>query len=55
MAQFLSQGPLDKPTFRLTYTLTGSGTDAVMTGKFEVAAPGSKEFKPYLEWYGTKL
>jgi len=54
-ALFLSQGPPDKPTFRLTYTLTGSGADAVMTGKFEVAPPGSKEFKPYLEWSGTKL
>jgi len=55
VAQFLSQGPPDKPTFRLTYTLTGSGADAVMNGKFEVAPPGSKEFKPYLEWSGTKL
>jgi len=54
-ALFLSQGPPDKPTFRLTYTLTGSGADAVMTGKFEVATPGSKEFKTYLEWSGQKL
>jgi hypothetical protein len=54
-AQFLSQGPPDKPTFRLTYTLTGTGADALMTGRFEFAAPGSKEFKPYLVWSGQKL
>jgi hypothetical protein len=54
-ALFLSQGPPDKPTFRLTYTLSGSGADAIMTGKFEVAPPGSKEFKLYLEWSGQKL
>jgi hypothetical protein len=54
-ALFLSQGPPDKPTFRLTYTLAGSGTDAILTGKFEVAPPGSKEFKLYLEWSGQKL
>jgi hypothetical protein len=53
-AVFLSQGPAAAPRFRLMYHLEGSGSAAVMTGKFQAAAPGSEEFHSYLEWFGTK-
>lgn len=52
-AIFLSQGPTSAPHFRLSYHLEGSGPTAIMTGKFEGAAPGSTDFHPYLEWSGT--
>jgi hypothetical protein len=45
---FLSNMP--GPKFRLTYHLEGS----VMSGKFQFAAPGSTDFKSYLEWSGSK-
>lgn len=38
------------PNFRLVYHLDGK----VMQGKFQIAPPGSSEFKSYLEWSGTK-
>jgi len=38
------------PNFRLLYHLDGK----VMQGKFQIAPPGSSEFKSYLEWSGTK-
>ncbi len=47
-AVFLTNAP--GPKFRLTYHLEGG----VMTGKFQMALPGSSEFKSYLEWSGTK-
>ncbi len=51
---FNSQGPAAAPKFRLTYHLEGSGPKAIMTGKFQGAAPGSDDFHSYLEWSGTK-
>lgn len=51
---FLSQGAAAAPHFRLTYHLEDSGASAIMSGKFEGAAPGSNDFRPYLQWSGTK-
>jgi hypothetical protein len=51
----LSQGPPAAPRFRLTYHLEGAGPKTVMTGKFQMAAPGSDDFHSYLEWSGAKL
>lgn len=45
---FLTSTP--GPKFRLAYHLEGT----VMSGKFQMAPPGSTEFKSYLEWSGTK-
>jgi len=53
-AVFDSQGPPSLPKARLTYHLEGSGPKAVMSGKFQVAAPGSDDFHSYLEWSGVK-
>ena len=53
-AVFLSEGPTSGPRFRLTYHLEGVGPKAVMTGKFQGAAPGSEEYHSYLEWSGTR-
>jgi hypothetical protein len=53
-AIFLSQGPPTAPKFRLTYHLEGTGPKAIMTGKFQIAAPGSDDFHSYLEWSGLK-
>lgn len=50
-AVFTSQGPASAPHFKLIYHLDGN----VMTGKFQGAAPGSSEYRSYLEWSGTKL
>ena len=52
---FNSQSPASAPKFRLVYHLEGSGPKAVMTGKFQMAAPDSDDFHSYLEWSGTKL
>jgi hypothetical protein len=52
---FNSQSPASAPKFRLVYHLEGSGPKAVMTGKFQMAAPGSDDFHSYLEWSGTRL
>jgi hypothetical protein len=52
---FNSQSPASAPKFRLIYHLEGSGPKAVMSGKFQMAAPGSDDFHSYLEWSGTKL
>jgi len=38
------------PNFRLLYHRTGNS----MEGKFQIAPPGSSEFKSYLEWSGSK-
>lgn len=53
-AVFDSQGPRTMPKFRLTYHLEGTGPKAVMTGKFQSAAPGSDDYHSYLEWSGTR-
>ena len=53
-AIFNSQGPPSIPKFRLTYHLEGAGAAAIMSGKFQMAAPGSDDFHSYLEWSGTK-
>ncbi|SNT39511.1 hypothetical protein SAMN05421770_11123 [Granulicella rosea] len=47
-AVFLSNTP--GPQFRLIYHLEGK----VMTGKFQFAPPGSKDFTSYLEWSGAR-
>jgi hypothetical protein len=52
---FNSQSPPSAPKFRLIYHLEGSGPKAVMTGKFQIAAPGSNDFQSYLEWSGTRM
>ena len=49
-AVFATEPSKTAPGFRLTYTLDKK----VMSGKFAGAAPGSTEFKPYLEWSGPK-
>ena len=53
-AILLSQGPPTAPHFRLMYHLEGTGPTAIMTGKFQMAAPGSDDFHSYLEWSGTR-
>ena len=53
-AIFNSQSPAALPKFRLVYHLEGDGPKALMTGKFQMAAPGSDDFHSYLEWSGTK-
>jgi hypothetical protein len=53
-AIFLSQAAPTSPHFRLIYHLEGSGPSAIMTGKFQIAAPGSTDFHSYLEWSGTR-
>jgi hypothetical protein len=45
---FVSDPNPREPRFRLTYT---AAADGVLTGSFEIAAPGSGDaFKPYLSW-----
>ena len=53
-AVFDSQSPPNAPKFRLTYHLEGTGPKAIMTGKFQMAPPGSDDYHSYLEWSGTK-
>lgn len=53
-AVFNSQGGSSQPKFRLTYHLEGDGPKAIMSGKFQMAAPGSEDFRSYLEWSGVK-
>jgi hypothetical protein len=53
-AIFLSQSPSGAPHFRLIYHLEGEGPKAIMTGKFQMAAPGSDDFHSYLEWSGPR-
>jgi len=49
-AVFLSDVAAPGPRFRLSYHLNGESLD----GLFEVAAPGSADFHPYLHWTSTK-
>jgi hypothetical protein len=53
-AVFDSQAAVSAPHFRLIYHLEGSGPNAIMSGKFQTAAPGSQDFHSYLEWSGTR-
>jgi hypothetical protein len=47
---FTSEASAHGPQFRLVYELKGT----IMSGKFEIRMPGQNEWKPYLEWSGTK-
>jgi hypothetical protein len=47
---FLSDAAQPGPQFRLTYELA----EGVMTGKFELKAPGQPDFMSYLEWSGKR-
>jgi hypothetical protein len=49
-AVFLSPPNEPGPQYRLTYELRAQ----TMAGKFEIRAPGAKDFKAYLEWSGKK-
>jgi hypothetical protein len=49
-----SQSLPSLPKYRLIYHLEGEGPKAIMSGKFQMAAPGSDDFHSYLEWSGTK-
>jgi hypothetical protein len=51
---FNSQALPSLPKFRLIYHLEGDGPRAIMSGKFQMAAPGSDDFRSYLEWSGPK-
>jgi hypothetical protein len=53
-AVFQSQGPTTVPVFRLTYRLDTSGPEPTMTGRFEMAPPGTESFHTYQQWTGTK-
>ena len=53
-AIFNSQSLPSLPKFRLIYHLEGDGPKAIMSGKFQMAAPGSDDFRSYLEWSGLK-
>jgi len=45
---FISESKPSEPRYRLSYAASAEGT---LTGRFEIAAPGSPEaFKPYLSW-----
>jgi SAM-dependent methyltransferase len=49
---FVSDPNPREPRFRLTYT---AGADGVLTGAFDVAAPGAPDaFKPYLSWHARR-
>ena len=47
---FDSDGTQPGPKYRLTYRIENS----VLKGTFEVEAPGSAEFKSYMNWNSTK-
>ncbi len=49
-AVFLSDSSSPGPRFRLTYSLKGG----IMSGKFQMLAPGQTEWRSYLEWSGSK-
>jgi hypothetical protein len=53
-AIFNSQSLSSQPKFRLIYPLEGDGPKAIMSGKFQMASPGSEDFHSYLEWSGPK-
>jgi hypothetical protein len=48
---FESDGSQPGPKYRLSYWMEAGG---VMKGKFEVAAPGTEEFKSYMSWGSVK-
>jgi len=49
-AVFTSDSDTKGPQFRLVYELKSS----VMSGKFQIRAPGQTDFKSYLEWSGER-
>jgi hypothetical protein len=53
-AIFSSVSAGSAPKFKLVYHLEGSGPKAIMSGKFQMAAPGSDDYHSYLEWSGTR-
>jgi hypothetical protein len=53
-AIFSSQSASSSPKFRLIYHLEGDSPKAIMSGKFQMAPPGSSDFRSYLEWSGPK-
>jgi hypothetical protein len=50
LATFESDGTEPGPKYRLSYVLRGKNLD----GKFEIALPGSAEFKTYLSWSSVR-
>jgi hypothetical protein len=50
LAIFESDGTQPGPKYRLSYALRGKSLD----GKFEIAPPGSAEFKTYLSWSSVR-
>jgi hypothetical protein len=51
-AVFLSEPVAGEPRFRLTYK---SAANDALNGEFEITAPGTDEFKPYLSWQSRKV
>jgi hypothetical protein len=49
-AIFSSDPSLPGPQYRLIYELKSG----IMEGKFQIRAPGEKDFRSYLEWSGAK-
>ena len=49
-AEFVSDPALPGPQFRLLYELKG----AVMSGKFQIRAPGQPDWHSYLDWSGAR-
>jgi hypothetical protein len=49
---FTSEPITTEPRYRLTYVGRSDGT---LAGRFEIAAPGSAEFKDYLSWSARKV
>jgi hypothetical protein len=49
-AVFTSDSETKGPQFRLVYELTST----VMSGKFQLRAPGQTDWKSYLEWSGER-
>jgi hypothetical protein len=54
-AIFQSETSVDHaPSFRLVDHLQGSGLGTTMTGKFQMAAPGTTDYHSFVEWSGRK-
>jgi hypothetical protein len=48
---FVSEPHASEPRYRLSYAAQPDGS---LAGRFEIAAPGASEFKPYLSWTARK-
>ena len=48
---FVSEPDASEPRYQLSYTAQPDGS---LAGRFEIAAPGASEFKPYLSWTARK-